>query len=132
MAPPELVQIWRTTAPDEAEAAVVRWLGQHGGDADLGIRPVAGQAHNRFGLFDLHGNVLEWCADDWDGRSPYAEDAASDPMGRSGDLGVVRGGCWFYPPERCRSAAREALAPDATLNYVGFRFVVDDETAATE
>jgi eukaryotic-like serine/threonine-protein kinase len=123
MAPPALVQLWRESAPDEAEDAAIRWVAQHVGDGDLGIKPVGALSPNRFGLFDLHGNVMEWCSDSWDGQSPYPEGPAADA---GGDLAIVRGGCWFYPPERCRSASRQGLPPSATLNYVGFRVVVPD------
>ncbi len=128
MAPPELVQLWRTSAPDEAEDAAIRWIAQHVGDGNLGIKPVAGLAPNRFGLFDLHGNVLEWCSDSWDGQSPYPETPTAAP--NDGDLTIVRGGCWFYPPERCRAANRQGLPASATLNYVGFRVVVPGTSAA--
>lgn len=123
MAPPALVELWRSTPADEVEAVAIRWVASHVSDGDLGIKPVGSLAANRFGLFDLHGNVMEWCRDRWDGQSPYGQGPAS------GDLAIVRGGCWFYPPERCRSASRHGLAPDATLNYVGFRFVVPAATA---
>jgi formylglycine-generating enzyme required for sulfatase activity len=117
MAPPALVELWRATPADEAEAVAIRWVASHVSDGELGIKPVGSLAANRLGLFDLHGNVMEWCSDRWDGQSPYG-------AGTTGDLAIVRGGCWFYPPERCRSASRHGLAPDATLNYVGFRFVI--------
>jgi formylglycine-generating enzyme required for sulfatase activity len=124
MAPAELVQLWRTSAPDEAENAAIRWVAQHVGDGDLGIKPVGGLAPNRLGLFDLHGNVMEWCRDRWDGQSPYAEGATNTT---NGDLNIVRGGCWFYPPERCRAASRQGLPGDSTLNFVGFRVVVPEK-----
>ncbi len=126
MAPAELVHLWRTTSEDEAEAVAIRWVGQHVSDGDLGIKPVGGLAANRFGLYDMHGNVLEWCSDRWDGRSPYGDDPTGMAV-TSGDLTCARGGCWFYPPERCRSASRLGFPGDATLNYVGFRFVVPVE-----
>ncbi len=127
MAPAELVQLWRTSAPDEAENAAIRWVAQHVGDGDLGIKPVASLAPNKFGLFDLHGNVMEWCRDRWDGQSPYAEVPTNDSG--SGDLTIVRGGCWFYPPERCRAASRQGVPGSSTLNYVGFRVVIPEQTA---
>jgi formylglycine-generating enzyme required for sulfatase activity len=123
MAPPELVQLWRSSPADEAETIAIRWVAQHVGDGELGIKPVGGLAPNRFGLFDLHGNVLEWCNDRWDGQSPYAENATPESH-TSGDLTIARGGCWFYPPERCRAASRLGLPGSSTLNYVGFRVVV--------
>ncbi len=126
MAPAELAQLWRTTPPDEAESAAIRWVGQRVGDGELGIKAVGSLAANRLGLFDMHGNVMEWCSNRWDGQSPYAENAASTAS--DGDLTIVRGGCWFYPPERCRAASRMGLPETATLNYVGFRVVVPDHT----
>lgn len=129
MAPAELVQLWRSSAPDEAENAAIRWVAQHVGDGDLGIKPVGGLAPNRLGLFDLHGNVMEWCSDRWDGQSPYPDAGAATSTNRD-ELNIVRGGCWFYPPERCRAASRQGLPGGSTLNYVGFRVVVPDKSAA--
>jgi len=128
MAPTELAQLWRSAPADEAEAIAIRWVTQHVSDGDLGIKPVGGLAANRFGLFDLHGNVLEWCSDHWDGQSPYP--AVATPDGTGGDLIIARGGCWFYPPERCRAASRLGLPASATLNYVGFRFVIPGGTGS--
>jgi formylglycine-generating enzyme required for sulfatase activity len=127
MAPPELTKIWREFPGDrtEVEAAAVNWIAQHAGDGELGIKPIATLAPNHFGLSDMHGNILEWCRDTWDGESSYTTGPAIDPENATGGLSVVRGGCWFYPPERCRSAHRHALPADVTLNYVGFRFVVE-------
>lgn len=126
MAPPELVQLWRATPEDEADAVAMRWVAQHVADGDLGIKAVGHLVPNRFGLFDMHGNVLEWCSDPWDGHSPYVEDGLVESS-TPGELTSARGGCWFYPPERCRSASRLELPATSTLNYVGFRFIVPDE-----
>jgi formylglycine-generating enzyme required for sulfatase activity len=124
MAPPELATIWRKNAEEEGDAAVVRWIAQHVGDETIGIQPIGNLAGNDFGLFDMHGNVLEWCRDAWDGKTPYPPGPITDPENTEGGLSIARGGCWFYPPERCRSASREGLPADAALNYVGFRFII--------
>ncbi|MBD1877178.1 formylglycine-generating enzyme family protein [Nodosilinea sp. FACHB-131] len=81
---------------------------------------------NAFGLYDMHGNVLEWCQDWWhesyegsptDGSAWLAhEDDAEEKR-------VLRGGSWADDPEYCRSALRSGYAPDHTFNFVGFRVV---------
>ncbi len=84
-------------------------------------------APNRFGLCDMHGNVLEWCAD-WYEDSYYARGPESDPLGpRSGSCRVVRGGHWNAESGSCRSAARGKVAPHSCTPYVGFRVVMIPE-----
>ncbi|WP_017297101.1 SUMF1/EgtB/PvdO family nonheme iron enzyme [Nodosilinea nodulosa] len=65
---------------------------------------------NDFGLYDMHGNVLEWCS-----ARPDAPDGDS--------WRVVRGGSWQSPPQQCRSAFRSGLKADTRSNTVGFRIV---------
>jgi formylglycine-generating enzyme required for sulfatase activity len=78
-------------------------------------------APNRFGLFDMHGNAAEWCADFY--RAEAYKDAAKDnPTGPAdGDKRVVRGGSFREPATNLRSAARNGLRPDARDAAVGFR-----------
>ncbi len=96
--------------------------GWYGGNVDP-ARPqdVGGKAANNFGLYDMHGNVAEWC---WDWYAPYEEGPLLNPAGPDmGDLKVIRGGDWFYQAKACRSASRETFPPTSGDNRVGFRVI---------
>lgn len=83
---------------------------------------------NDWGLFDMHGNVQEWC-NDWMQESYYWEEPpAQDPPGPLfGEKRLVRGGYFFSPVENCRSAFRYALTPSNASYDVGFRVVLTGE-----
>jgi formylglycine-generating enzyme len=78
---------------------------------------------NAFGLYDMHGNLSEWCQD-WYDRGYYAISPLNDPQGPSqGSERVYRGGSWFSPPRDCRSAVRKGLSPSDRVSDLGFRVV---------
>jgi formylglycine-generating enzyme required for sulfatase activity len=95
----------------------------NGWPTDDGYRltaPVGSLRPSPWGLYDIHGNVFEWCSD-WYG--PYEGAARNDPEGPTdGERKVLRGGCWGCSHHECRSASRTHNTPDVNdLNAVGFR-----------
>ena len=79
---------------------------------------------NAWGFFDMHGNVLEWCAD-W--FSLPTSDGVADPKGPpSGSFKMLRGGCWFFYERDCRSAYRLKRDPTLRNCIFGFRLACTD------
>jgi len=89
-------------------------------------KPVGSYPPNAFGLYDMHGNVWEWCQD-WYGA--YSVESVVDPQGPSfGSTRVIRGGSWGNDGHRCRSAVREKLVPSDRNSATGFRVVAAPAT----
>ncbi|MEH2038883.1 SUMF1/EgtB/PvdO family nonheme iron enzyme [Nostoc sp.] len=79
---------------------------------------------NSFGLYDMHGNVLEWCKDVYNNNYQGApKDGSAWLTGKDNNLKVVRGGSWFYNPRACRSADRSSNVYTDRVNDIAFRVV---------
>lgn len=83
---------------------------------------------NPFGLYDMHGNVWEWCADLWhDTYQGAPTDGTAWLNDQSSPKRLMRGGSWNSSPQCCRSAFRTKLDPDARLYDIGFRIACSQE-----
>lgn len=90
-------------------------MGWYAGNSDGVVHAVGTKSPNQWGLFDMHGNVAEWCADE-------------NPPGHGMDFHVSRGGSMQESPEKCRSASWELLPGGFRRSDIGFRVLLEDPT----
>ena len=84
--------------------------------------PVGSYEPNAWGLYDMHGNVYEWCSDRF---GDYPNGAVSDPTGpQKGSFRVLRGGSWRNIAVNCRAAYRSRRSPSGRNNLIGFRLAL--------
>lgn len=97
---------------------VVNYAGSVGKTTDVRTYPA-----NSWGLYDMHGNVWEWCEDDWHSNYDGAPEDGSTWISKNRDKEgkLLRGGSWFDFPRLCRSAFRYALARGRRYDGIGFR-----------
>jgi formylglycine-generating enzyme required for sulfatase activity len=103
--------------PDYAELTNYAW---YAGNSGMMTHPVDQKRANPWGLFDMHGNVWEWCLDYYSSSLPGG--SVVDPMGpATGTNRVIRGGCWYNLNYFCRSANRHGEDTTHQLEFFGFR-----------
>ena len=105
------------------------YAGEAKGEYRRETTPVGQFPPNAFGLYDMHGNVWEWCADDW--HENYENAPTNGKAWLNGDdaRSPLRGGSWFSYPNVCRSAYRHFNVMRHYLDYnIGFRLVCDRKT----
>jgi formylglycine-generating enzyme required for sulfatase activity len=114
-----------TITPDLANYNGNRTYGQgpkgiyRGQTTEVGSFPA-----NAFGLYDMHGNVWEWCLDHWhDNYRGAPTDGRAWTTGGDSSRRLLRGGSWVNDPDGCRSAYRSRFTPGRRLDYLGFRVV---------
>jgi len=104
-----------TTEPYAGDPAAMAWYGDNSGGT---THPVATKLPNAWGLYDMTGNVYQWCLD-WYGKYPGG--TVEDWTGpATGSARVLRGGSWYYTEAYCRSAYRD-FDPGFIGNILGFR-----------
>ncbi len=105
------------------DAAILGEYAWYNGNSGRKTNPVGQKRPNAFGLFDMHGNVWEWCWDEYKGDY-YKESPVDDPPGPAPSQAsdrVIRGGGWQSNPKYSRSASRSWFTPVDRFSYVGFR-----------
>ena len=93
-------------------------------DTDVKTYAVGSFEPNPNGLYDMYGNVMEWCKDYY--RSEYLADDLENPTGpKSGEAKVSRGGGWGVSPDTCRSGYRNACGANDATDGIGLRIVIN-------
>lgn len=109
----------------EEKLAAVAWYAGNSGNQ---TQKVGQKEPNAWGLYDMHGNVWEWCSD-W--QEIHTKAPATDPKGPlDGTRHVLRSGSWRHPPHVSRAANQGQYPPNYRFNDFGFRVVLDDGTLA--
>lgn len=113
---------------DESDLPQYAWFTRN---SDSMTHPVGKKQPNPWGLFDMHGNVWEWCLDWW-GASLPGGSVTNQPATVGGALRAARGGSWLYEARACRSANRDDYGANNRCGDLGFRIVLQPANARDE
>ncbi len=117
---------WRYPWGDELTHEQANYGNVAGRDRWRYTAPVGSFEHNGYGLYDMAGNVWEWCSD-WEDGNYFLNTPAEDPQGPDqGDAKIIRGGSWGFGPRYLRVCARAMADPASRGDGVGFRCVVEE------
>jgi len=111
--------IWEYSGSNSIDS--VAWYYRNSGSR---THAVCTKAPNRLGIYDLTGNLWEWCADWYVGRK-YYQSATNPFFNEKGSDRVLRGGSWYGYVQNCRSARRNSDTPVSRDGYIGFSLVRD-------
>jgi formylglycine-generating enzyme required for sulfatase activity len=117
----------KTTSAYAGDLDSMAWYSNNSGNK---THPVGQKQPNEFGLYDMHGNVWEWCEDVWHKSYEKAPDDGSSWLSDgNSSYRALRGGSWLSVSRRCRSALRYNAAPGSRNFTNGFRVVVGSRTS---
>jgi len=110
-----------TTGPYAGDLDAMAWYGKNSNEM---TQPVGQKKPNAWGLYDMHGNVSEWC-NDYFGDYPSEDAVTVDPAASEDGGRIYRGGSWFCDGLACRSAYRWGMIPSRWNRKTGLRVVMD-------
>jgi formylglycine-generating enzyme required for sulfatase activity len=100
------------------KAEEVAWLGLN---STSKTHPVGEKKQNELGIYDMSGNLYEWCSDFYD-ETYYSRSPANNPVGAAkGSFKILRGGCWISPASSCDVTSRRRELPNPINDMHGFR-----------
>jgi formylglycine-generating enzyme required for sulfatase activity len=114
---------------DDNQLGDYAWGSENSNDT---THPVGQKKPNGWGLYDMIGNVWEWCEDNWHGNYIGAPDDGSAWLDNDNDYPIVRGGSWYLSPALCRSACRSSSDRRVSHYISGFRVVCVSTVTSTQ